>query len=87
MADTLPVDVLLGTDVEQLRNLRERGVPRKVTDKVAGGNGMVVVTRARARKELEEEIFRRGKEVQSGVRSKVLNEDSPRDDALASSHR
>ncbi|KAL5510151.1 hypothetical protein EMCRGX_G005644 [Ephydatia muelleri] len=67
VADTLPVDVLLGTDVEQLRNLRERGVPRKVTDKVAGGNGMVVVTRARARKELEEEIFRRGKEVQSGI--------------------
>ena len=48
---------------------------------------MVVVTRARARQELEEEIFRRGKEVQSGVRSKVLNEDSPRDDALASAHR
>ena len=67
MADTLPVDVLLGTDVEQLRNLRERGVLRKVTVKVAGGNGMVVVTRARARQELEEEIFRRGKEVRSTV--------------------
>eukprot|EP00731_Ephydatia_muelleri_P013892 Em0007g1202a len=40
VADTLPVDVLLGTDVEQLRNLRERGVLRKVTVKVAGGNGM-----------------------------------------------
>ena len=51
---------------------------------------MVVVTRARARQELEEEIFRRGNEVQSGVRSKVLNEDSPPADAdhgLASAHR
>eukprot|EP00731_Ephydatia_muelleri_P036009 Em0191g4a len=83
VADTLPVDVLLGTDVKQLSNLLGRSVPRKITDKVAGGDGMVVVTRARARQELEE-IFRRGKEVQSGVRSKVLNEDSPRDDALAS---
>ena len=39
---------------------------------------MVVVTRARARQELEDEISSRGKEVKSGVRSKVLNEeDSP----------
>ena len=90
MADILPVDVLLGTDVKQLSNLLGRSVPRNITDKVAGGDGMVVVTRARARQELEEEIFRRGKEVQSGVRSKVLNEDSPPADAdhgLASVHR
>ena len=90
VADTLPVDVLLGTDVKQLSNLLGRSVPRNITDKVAGGDGMVVVTRARARQELEEEIFRRGKEVQSGVRSKVLNEDSPPADAdhgLASAHR
>ena len=67
----------MGTDVEQLSNLLGRSVPGNITDKVAGGDGMVVVTRARARQELEDEISRRGKEVKSGVRSKVLNEDSP----------
>ena len=72
MADTLPVDVLLGTDVEQLSNLLGRSVPR-------GASLMVAVTRARARQELEDEISRRGKEVQSGVWSKVLNKDSPLD--------
>ena len=88
VVDTLPLDVLLGTDVKQLSNLLGRSVLRNITDKVAGGDRMVVVTRARARQELEEEIFRRGKEVQSGVRSKVLNEDSPpADHGLASAHR
>ena len=48
MANTLLVDVLLGTDVKQLSNLLGRKVPRNITEKVAdGGDGMVVVTRAK----------------------------------------
>ena len=39
VSDTLRVDVLLGTDVEQLSNLLGRSVPGDITDKVAGGNG------------------------------------------------
>ena len=66
VVNTLPFDVLLGEDVKQLSNLLGRKVPRNITEKVAaGGDGMVAVTRARARQELEEEILRRGKEVHS----------------------
>eukprot|EP00731_Ephydatia_muelleri_P013974 Em0007g1284a len=78
VANTLPVDVLLGTDVKQLSNLLGRKVPRNITEKVAaGGIGMTVVTRARARQELEEEILRRGKEVHLEVQSIALDDGLP----------
>ena len=34
VTDTLPVFVILGTDVEQLSNLLGRSVPRKITEKL-----------------------------------------------------
>ena len=72
VADNLPVDVLLGTDVPELTRLISDRKPKAGSSLPKQEDVMVVLTRARARQQLEEEIVRRAKQVQSQVRSKPL---------------
>ena len=70
VSETLPVSVLLGTDVPELTQLLEGEAAESSKQEEV----MVVVTRAQARKHLEEEILRREKEVLSGVRPNKMDE-------------
>ena len=78
VAERLPVDVILGTDVPELGNLiRDRTTKR---DKAKPAwprqeDVMVVLTRARARQQLEEEMVRRARQERSGVRPNAIPED------------
>ena len=72
VADNLPVDVLLGTDVPELTRLISDRKPKAGSSLPKQEDVMVVLTRARARQQLEEEIVQRAKQVQSQVRSKPL---------------
>ena len=72
VADNLPVDVLLGTDVPELTRLISDRKPKAGSSLPKQEDVMVVLTRARARQLLEEEIVRRAKQAQSQVRSKPL---------------
>ncbi|KAL5517047.1 hypothetical protein EMCRGX_G002514 [Ephydatia muelleri] len=72
VVDNLPVDVLLGTDVPELTRLISDRKPKAGSSLPKQEDVMVVLTRARARQQLEEEIVRRAKQVQSQVRSKPL---------------
>ena len=65
VSEKLPAAVLLGTDVPELSTLL--GVDK--LQEVVPQDVMVVVTRAQARRQLEEEILRCGKEIQSGAKS------------------
>ncbi|KAL5475937.1 hypothetical protein EMCRGX_G025817 [Ephydatia muelleri] len=67
VADNLPVDVLLGTDVPELTRLISDRKPKAGSSLPKQEDVMVVLTRARARQQLEEEIVRRAKQVQSQV--------------------
>ena len=70
---TLPVSVLLGGDVPELKLLIGDNRQKKSTD---SEDVMVVVTRAQAKRQLEEEILRRESEVLSGVKPRSV-EDLP----------
>ena len=70
VVDTLPVGVLLGTDVSEL--------PRLLGERASYGffsqeDVMVVMTRARKKQELQKEILLKEKEALSGVVPKPLN--------------
>ena len=69
MSETLPVPVLLGTDVSALIQL----LGGEATEPSKQDDVMVVVTRAQAQKQLEEETLRREKEVCSGVKRSKLD--------------
>lgn len=69
VSETLPVPVLLGTDVTGLTQLLGGADPE-----LGKSEDVVVVTRAQARKQLEEELLRRDKEVRSGVKPNQLEE-------------
>ena len=56
VADNLPVDVLLGTDVPELTKLISDRKPKAGSSLPKQEDVMVVLTRARARQQLEEEI-------------------------------
>ena len=64
VSTTLPVSVLLGGDVPELSQLIGDHRQGKLT---SSEDVMVVVTRAQAKRQLEEEILRKEKEVLSGV--------------------
>ena len=70
ISETLPVAVLLGRDVPELAQLLGGGPLEEVPE---SKDAMVVVTRAQARRQLEEEILRREKELESGVQPKPLS--------------
>ena len=66
VSTTLPVPVLLGEDIDvpELKQLLGNAEKKQCT---GTGNVMVVVTRAQAKKQLQEEIIRRENEVLSGA--------------------
>ena len=70
VSEKLPAAVLLGTDVPELSKLL--GVDK--LQEVELQDVKVVVTRAQARRQLEEEILRREKEIQSGAKIAVLED-------------
>ena len=79
VAERLPVDVLLGTDVPELCKLIQERTPgrRRVNPNMPRQEDvMVVLTRARAKQQLEEEISRRARQAQSGVRPNPIPEGS-----------
>ena len=65
VADSLPVPVLLGTDVPQLFQLLGQTIQGNEAE---AENVLVVTTRSRAREQLEEEMVRNEKERVSGAR-------------------
>ena len=67
VSETLSVPVLLGTDVPELTRLLGGGAREESTKDV-----MVVVTRAQARLQREEEVARQEREKASGVQPKPL---------------
>ena len=69
VSESLPVAVLLGTDVPELYQLRGRETPEGSTERV-----MVVVTRAQARQQHAKEVARQNKESSSGVQPKPVEE-------------
>ena len=68
VAENLPVDVLLGTEVSELTRLIKDCKTKTGSIILKQEDVMVVLTRARARQQLEEEIVKRAKQVQSQVR-------------------
>ena len=83
VADNLPVDVLLGTDVPELTRLISDRKPKAGASLPKQEDVMVVLTRARARQQLEEEIVRRAKQVQSQVRPNPLTTASEADEVAS----
>ncbi|KAL5477377.1 hypothetical protein EMCRGX_G024168 [Ephydatia muelleri] len=79
LSEELPVSVLLGTDVPELTHLIS-GTGSSI-NLVSQEQVMVVMTRAKAKQQLEEELIRKEKELLSGAQSNTLvrvNEPSPR---------
>ncbi len=72
VSDTLPVSVLLGRDVPQLKQLLSSSSSLDSPLPIRANNAMVVITRAQAKKQLEEEIVRREQEVLSGAKPKQV---------------
>ncbi|KAL5509796.1 hypothetical protein EMCRGX_G005226 [Ephydatia muelleri] len=64
VADSLPVEVILGTDASRMTELLGR---RAGSVFFAQEHVMVVTTRAKRRQEIQEEVLRKEKEVMSGV--------------------
>ena len=76
VSDSLPVAVLLGTDIPEMSALLGRESEPKNQQNV-----MVVVTRAQARQQLEEELLRREREIQSGAKSNPVGTPAVKDSA------
>ncbi len=72
VSDTLPLSVLLGGDVPQLKQLLSSSSSLDSPLPISANNAMVVITRAQAKKQLEEEIVRREQEVLSGAKPKLV---------------
>ena len=68
---TLPVSVLLGGDVPELKLLIGDNRQNKPT---TSEDVMVVVTRSQAKRQLEEEIIRREREILSGVKPRPVED-------------
>ena len=68
VAENLPVDVLLGTDVPELTKLIKSHKHKTGSTLPKQEDVMVVLKRARAKQQLEEELVRRAKQAQSQVR-------------------
>ena len=71
VAENPTVPVLLGTDVPELFQLLGRH-----PDETCSQDVMIVMTRARARQQLEEEIIRKEKERAAGARPRSIAEES-----------
>ena len=70
LSEELPVSVLLGTDVPELTHLIS-GTGSSI-NLVSQEQVMVVMTRAKAKQQLEEELIRKKKELLSGAQSNTL---------------
>eukprot|EP00731_Ephydatia_muelleri_P034075 Em0046g18a len=70
LSEELPVSVLLGTDVPELTHLIS-GTGSSI-NLVSQEQVMVVMTRAKAKQQLEEELIRKEKELLSGAQSNTL---------------
>lgn len=70
VCDTLPMDVLLGTDVLELGSLLRKVEDRSKNDSLA----LVATTWSRAKKEAEEERLRSEKQLASGVSPNPVEE-------------
>eukprot|EP00731_Ephydatia_muelleri_P002993 Em0001g2993a len=68
VADNLPVQLLLGTDVPQLFKLLGREEPELANV----DDALVVMTRAKARQQIEERIQQKEKEIASGTKSQLV---------------
>ena len=86
VSDTLPVSVLLGTDVVELGELLGKGISEKVRGQK--DDAWVVTTRAQAEKQRVEEVAKHNKQLESGVQatsimeSGVDGEDKPESTAV-----
>ena len=69
VSGTLPVSVLLGGNVPQLKQLISSSTGSN-TLQLGSDDAMVVITREQSRKQLEEEIVRREQELLSGMEPK-----------------
>ena len=79
VSDSLPVAVLLGTDVPEMSALLgQESEPKNQQDV------MVVVTRAQARQQLEGELLRREREIQSGAKPNPVGTPAVKDSAEGS---
>ena len=70
LSEELPVSVLLGTDVPELTHLISG--TRSSINLVSQEQGMVVMTRAKAKQQLDEKLIRKGKELLSGAQPNTL---------------
>ena len=86
VSTALPVSVLLGGDVPELKQLIGNNMQSRPTD---AEDVMVVVTRAQAKRQLEEEILRREAEILSGAKTNPVGDPelpNPRDDGKDGPH-
>ena len=75
ISDTLPMSVLLGTDVAELGELL--GLDK--TKPIPSEDAFVVITRAQSKQRREEERTQQQRELASGVRATPLTEENERD--------
>ena len=73
VSDTLPMSVLLGTDVEELGELLGEGILKKAPEQK--DEALVVTTRAQARRQEREEAIQHQKELESGARANPVTEE------------
>ena len=73
VSDTLPMSVLLGTDVEELGELLGEGILKKAQEQK--DEAVVVTTRAQARRQEREEAIQHQKELESGARANPVTEE------------
>ena len=71
---TLPMAVLLGTDVPELAELLSGGPLKCGSRQKKTDNALVVTTRAQAKRQEEEEMSRQQKEQESGVQPKAVEQ-------------
>ena len=72
VSETLPMSVLLGTDIPELPQLLQGNLTREPGQELDTGCAYVVTTRAAAKKQQQTEFEAQQRQLQSGVQSKPL---------------
>ena len=74
VSDTLPMAVLLGTDVPELADLLDGEFLGTQANQQQGDKALLVTTRAKAKQQQEAEVLQQQRELESGVRPNTLDE-------------
>ena len=72
VSETLPMAVLLGTDVPELADLLDGEFFATQTNQLQADEALMVTTRAKAKQQQDAEVLRQQSELQSGVKPKAL---------------